>query len=273
MENVSKQEKPQNLLNTESVQKQEKWPNSLNTEIMTFADRQTAPIIYKSLSSPSHSSTTTGAPAWSSSEPERSWGGRRRLFWVRFIFKMHCNDEEKDFDLMMMMMINMMTMMLIMMMTIYELNTGFASDVTSAPTRRPIKSLGGIMWVHQEIIIVIINDHHYEQHHTASWSPYIIYPKFFLSTQGADCILLPKITLSYQGLAIYPRPGDGKIISNQSLVLQKVRKDINGKKRLLSGIGGGGLPTPDFLLFTRGYVRERAQLTFVSFFPLLLIFP
>ena len=58
---------------------------------------------------------------------------------------MHCNDEEKDFDLMMMMMINMMTMMLIMMMTIYELNTGFASDVTSAPTRPPIKSLGGIM--------------------------------------------------------------------------------------------------------------------------------
>ena len=38
-----------------------------------------------------------------------------------------------------------MMMLMMMMMTIYELNTGFASDVTSAPTRPPIKSLGGIM--------------------------------------------------------------------------------------------------------------------------------
>ena len=34
-----------------------------------------------------------------------------------------------------------------------------------------------------------------------------------------------------QGLAIYPRPGDGKIISNQSLVLQKVKAHQKPKTR------------------------------------------
>jgi len=37
-----------------------------------------------------------------------------------------------------------------------------------------------------------------------------------------------KVTWRHNGLAIYPRPGDGKIISNQSLVLQKVTKEDAG---------------------------------------------
>jgi len=37
-----------------------------------------------------------------------------------------------------------------------------------------------------------------------------------------------KVTWKHNGLEIYPRPGDGKIISNQSLVIQKVKKEDGG---------------------------------------------